>query len=250
MDGGNLAFEGRIETLLRPEAQVQRLFYALVVNLLVGVLGTFFVLRRYRSALAADPRDAGFGHGRRSLFWVAVGIVAGSAFYLLQGAPSTHPVVVLNGFSQVLTVSAAEVLVCWALVGRAVEVVAKPRGDVVSLSLAVLAASVLFGLYHFAHSAPFNSVKMVALLSVVGLVTSTFYFISRDVAGTLVFHNFLGTFGVVQALHAAGELAAFERLQLPLVSTALLTVALIASGYYWLRSAGPLCIGAARTFRQ
>jgi hypothetical protein len=111
---------------------------------------------------------------------------------------------------------------------------------------AALVASVLFGLYHFAHSAPFNTVEMVALLTVVGLVTSAFFFVARDVYATIVFHNFLGMFGVVQALSASGRLEAFTAVQAPLVVMALATVAVLAlSDWMVLRKGrGPSTSGA------
>ncbi len=56
-----------------------------------------------------------------------------------------------------------------------------------------------------------------------------------DVLGTSVFHNFLGTFGVVQALESARATGSLETLQLPLVSTALVTVAVLLVGYWQVR---------------
>lgn len=122
----------------------------------------------------------------------------------------------------------------------------RPRGRAVSVVGAALVASVLFGLYHFAHSAPFNTVEMVALLTVVGLVTSAFFFVARDVYATIVFHNFLGMFGVVQALSASGRLEAFTAVQAPLVVMALATVAVLAlSDWMVLRKGrGPSTSGA------
>ena len=76
-----------------------------------------------------------------------------------------------------------------------------------------MAASVLFGLYHFAHSTPFNTIGMVALLTGVGFVTSAFFFLSRDIYATIVFHNLLGVFGVVQALAASGRLETLDSKQ-------------------------------------
>jgi hypothetical protein len=76
---------------------------------------------------------------------------------------------------------------------------------------------------------------MVALLSVVGLVTGAFFFLSRDVLGSAMFHNFLGTFGVTQALAATGGLATLEAIQVPLVGTALTTTAVLIAGYGWVR---------------
>jgi hypothetical protein len=159
---------------------------------------------------------------------LAVAFGLGLAFYLLQGAASLEPLVLLNAFSQVLVVSAAEVMVCWAVVGATVKALLEPRGRAVSVVGAALAASVLFGLYHFAHSAPFNTPGMVALLSFVGLVTSAFFFIARDIYATIIFHNFLGVFGVVQALGASGQLGAFAALQPPLLIMAAATVAVLA----------------------
>lgn len=103
----------------------------------------------------------------------------------------------------------------------------EPRGPAVSIVGAALVASLLFGLYHFAHSAPFNTPGMVALLSVIGLVTSAFFFIVRDIYATIVFHNCLGVFGVVQALAASDQLSAFADLQLPLLVMAAAAVAVL-----------------------
>ncbi|HVL57905.1 MAG TPA: hypothetical protein VM491_15530 [Burkholderiaceae bacterium] len=76
-----------------------------------------------------------------------------------------NPVVIINAFSQVFVVSAAEVVVCWAVVGVATEASLSSRSRTFALVGAAIVASVLFGLYHYAHSAPFNTFPMVALLS-------------------------------------------------------------------------------------
>ena len=89
-------------------------------------------------------------------------------------------------------------VVCWALIGAVTEAFLSARGRAVALVGSAVAASVLFGLYHYAHSAPFNTLPMVALLTAVGLVTSAFFLVSRDIYATAVFHNFLGVFGVVR----------------------------------------------------
>lgn len=51
----------------------------------------------------------------------------------------------------------------------------------------------------------------MTFLTAIGLVTSAYFFVSRDVYGTIAFHNFLGIFGVIQALGTSGNLANFER---------------------------------------
>ena len=219
--------EGRIDTLQRPEAVVDRAIYAIVANLLIGIAVAMAVLRMLIRKGWLTRQAAGFGQFTPSAVRLALAFGLGLAVYMLQGAPSLEPLVLLNAFCQVLVVSAAEVIVCWGVVGATVRALLEPRGRAVSIVGAALAASVLFGLYHFAHSAPFNTPGMVALLSVVGLVTSAFFFIARDIYATIVFHNFLGVFGVVQALGASGHLSAYADPQPPLLIMAAATVAML-----------------------
>jgi hypothetical protein len=219
--------EGRLLTLQRPEATGARLVYALIANILVGIGGSVLVIRLLSKAGTIAPRQAGFrGLGHAGVA-VVVGVVLGFGIYFVQGAPSLDPVVILNAYAQVLVVSVAEVLVCWAVVGTVVESLLQGRGRWVSVILAALIASILFGIYHVAHSPPFNTVGFVLLLTVVGLFTSVFFFVSRDVYGTIAFHNFLGIFGVIQALEASGNLVSFERPVIPLLVMAVVAIALL-----------------------
>jgi hypothetical protein len=228
-------FEGRIGTFLRPDATRDRMVYALAVNLALGVGGGVALLRSWQRRGLLSGAAAGFGAPQRAAAAVPAGFALGLAAYLLQGAPSTEPAVVANAFAQVFVVSAAEVVVCWAVLGAATRSCLAGLGPRVGAALAAVAASVAFGLYHLAHSAPFDTLPMVALLTVVGLATSAFYFVSRDVAGTVVFHTFLGTFGVVQALAAAGSLQPLRTPQAPLLLTAAACAAALWLGYRMLR---------------
>src|SRR5215218_6746447 len=116
-------------------------------------------------------------------------------------------------------------------------VLREDRGRWVSLILAAVIASVFFGVYHFAHSPPFNTVPLVVFLSLIGLVTSVFFFVSRDVYGTIAFYNFLGIFGVIGALDASGNLTSFERPIIPLLVMAVVAVALLVAAHIlWLNS--------------
>jgi hypothetical protein len=221
--------EGRIETLQRPDAVAERTIYAVVANLLIGILAATAVLRFLTRGGWLSLESAGFGRSTPSGVQSVTALVLGSALYWVQGAPSTDAVVLLNAFSQVLVVSAAEVVVCWAVLGVTVEALLKPHGRAISIIGATLVASGMFGIYHFAHSAPFNTIGMVALLTVVGLATSAFFFIGRDVYATILFHNFLGVFGVVQALAASGRLDALTALQAPLLIMALAALGSLAA---------------------
>jgi hypothetical protein len=223
--------EGRIHTFLRPEALGSRLIYALVANILIGIGGSALVIRALSRASTLSAQQAGFRGIGHAAIAVVIGVVLGFAFYALQGAPSFNPIVLINAYSQVLVTSIAEVLVCWAVLGSLNQSLLQEqgRGRWVSVILAAIIASVLFGIYHFAHSPPFNTIPLVVFLSVIGLVTSVFFFVSRDVYGTIAFHNFLGIFGVIRALDASGNLATFERPVVPLLVIAVVAIAVVTS---------------------
>lgn len=219
--------EGRIYTLLRPEATLDRLIYAIVANLLIGLGGATWLLRRWVRSGLLRRAEIGFWRGRRTLWSIATGLVLGLILYGIQSTPVWHPVVMLNAFAQVLVVSVAEIMVCWAVVGSVCFALLRPYGSRIALTGAVVAASVLFGIYHLAHSPPFNSLDMVLLLSGVGLGTSVFYFMARDVYGTLVFHNLMGLYGVTASLHEGDRLMNFMQVQGPLLAMAAATILLL-----------------------
>ena len=228
--------EGRIETLLRPDAVADRLIYAIVANLLLGIVGAVVLLRFILNWTGAARSAAGFGSLARTAVAVVAGLVLGLAFYALSGGATSDPIVITNAFAQVLVVSAAEVIVCWAVVGSVTESAFRGSGRWLAIGLAAVVASILFGVYHFAHSVPFNTLGMVAFLSAIGLVTSLFFFVSRDVYGTIAFHNFLGVLGVVNALAAKDQLQPMMQLQVPLLVTAAVTVvALVLADRFVLR---------------
>jgi hypothetical protein len=220
--------EGRIDTLRRPEVVAARVVYAIIANLLIGIAVAASVLRFFIRQEWIAKESAGFGRCTPSPVWFAIALVLGLAFYAVQEAPSLDPVVLTNAFAQVLVVSVAEVVVCWAVVGATAEAFLRPCGRTVSVIGGTVVASMLFGGYHFAHSAPFNTPEMVALLSIVGLATSAFFFISRDVYATIIFHNFFGVFGVLQALAASGDLAAISAIQPSLLVIAFTAVTVLA----------------------
>jgi len=233
--------EGRLLTLLRPEATVDRLTYAVGANLLIGTVGAIGVVRWLHRQGLIRLHAAGFRGLRHSLGSVGVGLVLGGVIYALQPSPIWQPGVLLNGFAQVLVVSIAEVLVCWAAVAVLGEQLLRRFGSRIAYTGAAATASLLFGVYHFAHSPPFNTVDMVLLLTAVGLGTSVFFLKSRNVYGTIAFHTMLGLYGVTQSLVTTAEpLTAYESPQGPLLGMAAVAVLLlIALDARWLRRASP-----------
>jgi hypothetical protein len=73
-----------------------------------------------------------------------------------------NPLVITNVFSQTLPGSIAEVIVCWSVVGVSLESLLKNKfGNIVSIILCIAVSTVFFGVYHFAHSSPFNQINIV-----------------------------------------------------------------------------------------
>lgn len=227
--------EGMLGTLVRPEAVALRLAYALVANLAIGIVLPLWLIRGYVGRGWGTPGDFGFsGIGRTLISLIAATVIGYALFARAQTQPAPA-LVVLNAFSQVWVVSVAEILVCWGLVGATLFLALRSWSRWGACLVASGAASVLFGVYHFAHSPPFNQVGMVAFLTAIGFVTSLWWFASRDVYGTAVFHNFFGVTGVLAALQAAGHVPDQPALAVPLLVAAIVvTLAVLIPAWLWL----------------
>lgn len=217
--------EGLPRTLLRPEAAGLRLGYALVANLGLGILLPLWLIRRHLRAGWGTPADYGFGGAARRWSGIAAGAAIGYGVFRASHPQPLDPIVLLNAFAQVWVVTAAEITVCWALAGATLRR-ALPAWSGMLGGAGI--ASLLFGVYHFAHSPPFNEPRMVAFLTLVGLATSLFWLVSRDLLGTAVFHNFFGVTGVLAALEAGGKLPALAEPAAGPIALALLVAGALA----------------------
>jgi hypothetical protein len=220
--------EGRILTLLRPDAVLDRVVYTLVANVLIGSLLALLFVRHAMSRKIISFKSAGFQSLKRTLIAVVIACILGAAVLVLQHPASFDPIILLNVYAQVFTVTIAEIAVCWVVVGSITEGVLSTKGKVVALVGGIFLSSILFGAYHFAHSPPFNQLTMVAFLSIIGLVTSLVYFIGRDLYATMVFHNFFGVIGVMQSLSASGLLSAYSQPLLPVIGMAVTSFVIFA----------------------
>ena len=226
--------EGLPGTLARPEAAGLRLAYALLANLGVGIVLSLCLIRRHLRDAALGAADYGLGGAARTSASVAGAALVGYALFRLSHPQQVDAIVLLNAFAQVWAVSAAEIMVCWALVGETLRSALSAWSRAGAVLLAAATASVLFGVYHFAHSPPFNEIRMVLFLTAVGFATSLWWFASRDLYGTVVFHNFLGVTGVLAALEAAGKVPERAEPSVALLATAALVTAAIAwPGVRW-----------------
>jgi membrane protease YdiL (CAAX protease family) len=220
--------EGRILTLLRPEAVADRVVYTLIANILIGSLLALLVVHHAITRKIVFLKSAGFQPFKRTLIAVVFSFILGIVVLILQHPASLDPIVLLNVYAQVFTVTIAEIAVCWVVVGSITEGVLSTKGKVIALLGGILLSSILFGVYHFAHSPPFNQPTMVAFLSIIGLVTSLVYFIGRDLYATMVFHNFFGVIGVMQSLSASGLLGAYSQPLFPVIGMAIVSFVIFA----------------------
>ena len=217
--------EARVGTFLRPDT-TNRFVYTVVANMLIGTIGSALVIRAIVRR-AELPRVTTYGIARphRILGLVALAAVLAGLFLVGQEFPTSDPVILTNAFAQVLVVSIAEVVVCWALFGA---VLRNALGSGFgSAAIAVVSAALVFGLYHFAHSPPFNTPAMVLLLSGIGVATGMFFFLGGDLYSTIVLHNAFAIHGVIAALDESRNLDRYASPQLPLIATAVAAVVVL-----------------------
>lgn len=221
--------EGRINLLLRFDP-VGRILYVIIANIIIGTIVAFWALRYMLSSGFISQEQLGFRKSRvRTVAVIIAAAVGGLAIFLLQNPASTHPMVVFNVYMQVLPVSIAEVVVCWAVIGTSFESLAKRKvvsknnnSKAIPILIGAIVASVLFGVYHFAHSPPFNEVNMVLFLMIPAIAPSVVYFLGRDVYGAIIIQNFLGIVGVMQTID-------LQVYRLPLFQMYVLTTPAIAA---------------------
>jgi hypothetical protein len=227
--------EGRINLLQNP-TPTGRTVYVLIANVVIGFGVAMWALQTFVVSNITSTKQLGFRSLKRTVIAVLIAFAAGGGLFLLQNPPSLNPLVLFNGFAQVLPVSIAEVVVCWAVIGGGFEAWGRSKGNVIGIIVGIVAANFLFGIYHYAHSAPFNQTWMVFFLMIPGLVTSLVYFLGRDIYAAIIFHNFLGMTGVMQNV----DLERFSQLLNPLYALMIISVMvlIIADNFFIRRLSG------------
>jgi hypothetical protein len=179
--------------------------YVAIANIAIGTVISAIAIRYLLKAQLLKPEQLGLSKSRfRTAAIIASAAAGGLALFMLQNPRTTEPIVVFNAFMQVLPVSIAEVMVCWALIGSSFESLAKNNNNqrriVSSVVVGAVAASVLFGVYHYAHSPPFNQISMVLFLMLPSIATAVTYFLGRDIYAAVIVQNFMGIVGVMAGL--------------------------------------------------
>lgn len=229
--------EGRIH-LFQSVEPVGRITYVAVANIAIGTILSAIAIRYLILSDFIKPEMLGFNRSHlRTGAVIAAAAIGGFALFMNQNPKTTEPMIVLNAFMQVLPVSIAEVMVIWALVGSSFESLGRRRhlGKVASVIAGAVVASVLFGVYHYAHSPPFNETTMVLFLMLPSIATAVTFFLGRNVYAAIIVQNFMGIVGVMAGLP---ELEAYRQPMIPVyVLTAASVAALVMSVSVMLRRA-------------
>jgi hypothetical protein len=192
--------EVSINLLLRVDP-VGRITYVAIANIAIGTIVSGLALRHLLKSRFVKAGQIGADKpASRIAIAMSAAIAGGLALFLLQNPLTVEPVIVFNAFMQVLPVSIAEVMVCWALVGSSFEALDRRRGRIASILAGAVTASVLFGVYHYAHSPPFNGTGMVLFLMLPSIATVAAYFVLRNIYAAVIVQNFMGIVGVMAGL--------------------------------------------------
>lgn len=174
------------------------LVYPLAVVLIAGTAAPILVVRWLtrsgwmKSDLPVDGGDA-------ALLGVTLIVGLGLIALALRGPPTSELPRILRLFVALFAVSLAEVLVFLSILFNAIELVAGSmlRAPWASVA-ATIGSSVLFGLYHFTHSPPWNRWRRVAPLIVVWLFVSFAYVLTHDAWAAAIVDASFATIGFVR----------------------------------------------------
>jgi len=207
MGCSNFILEGRIH-LFEKVDPIDRMAYVVIANIAIGTVLSAIAIRYLLKAQLIKPEQLGLSKSRlRTAAIIGSALVGGLTLFVLQNPRTLEPLIVFNVFMQALPVSIAEVMVCWALIGSSFESVARNNNNnnnkrriVSSVIVGAVAASVLFGVYHYAHSPPFNQTTIVLFLMLPSIATAVTFFLGRDIYAAVIVQNFMGIVGVLAGL--------------------------------------------------
>jgi hypothetical protein len=100
-----------------------RFEYAIIVNMIIGTVAAFWLIRRYHIVSKfVSAKQLGFQQvNRRFIIVLVISSLLGFGLFLFQRPVSLNPIIISNVFAQTLPVSIAEVVVCWVIVGASFE---------------------------------------------------------------------------------------------------------------------------------
>jgi MFS family permease len=161
----------------------------------------------------ATPRWLGARLGWRDLGATAASLVVGGLLAAAALAPLLREPSALAEahrlFAALLVASTAEVLIFLGAFANGVQLAAAGMGRWRSGLLALVASSLAFGFFHLTYPAPWNTISKCLGLSVVWLVVSLVFLLSRSLLAAVAMNNVMALIGFLQ-----------NRLDLPGTATA------------------------------
>lgn len=189
--------EGRLGEAASLDQQ-SRIVYIIVANVAIGTIFASFVLRGLLKRGLLQIHHTGYENFRNSRIKISVSVIVGVIIFVFLGKHGgPDPLVFANLFFHVISVTIAEVIVCWALIGNSIRLFPFRQKTIQIISL-ILISSIVFGIYHFAHSPPYSDPTMVGFLTGIGLVTGIAYFVFKNIYSAILIQNFLGMTGISQ----------------------------------------------------
>jgi hypothetical protein len=210
-------------------------FYPVVFFIGIGVVLPALALGRTVRREPAAARPLGVALGWRDTVAVLAALVIGCAL----AAKPLGPILVQPGgvervatlFAQLLIASTAEVMLFLGATGIGLRALLGGRHDWRFGVLLVVVSSLLFGLFHFSYPAPWNTFDTAVTVSVVWIVVSTLFVVTRSLVAAVVLDNVMATVGF-----------ATRDLTLPLppalgLLLVILAIAAFAAAFAWARRA-------------
>jgi hypothetical protein len=150
----------------------------------------------------ATPRRLGAQLGWRDVGATAAALIVGAMLAAAPLAPLLREPSALAEahrlFAALLVASTAEVLIFLGAFANGVQLVAAGMGRWRSGLLALVASSLAFGFFHLTYPAPWNTISKCLGLSVVWLVVSLVFLLSRSLLAAVAMNNVMALIGFLQ----------------------------------------------------
>ncbi len=174
-------------------------FYRGVFFIGVGTLLPAWLLGKITLGGAGTARQLGIGAGKRDAVAIIVALVVGGALAAMPLAPFLRdpagPRLLHSLFAQLVIASTAEVLLFLGVLGAGIDALLGRRDDWLTCLVIVVASCITFGLFHFTYPAPWNTLQLAAMLSLVWIPTALLFVVGRSLLAAIVYNNIMAVVG-------------------------------------------------------
>jgi hypothetical protein len=162
--------------------------YTALAGILVGIIIPLVRIRAAFLSGAVNIFQIGFRSARRTGATVILTAIACGAVFLFANIPGRGPDPWETAalFLLLLPVSAAAVMICWALVGTHIQAYVRCEGVIVSVITGVVVTSLVFALSLAALIPGPDIGNLVGGFFAVGCITAFFFFAVRDIYASII----------------------------------------------------------------